>query len=192
MNKVRLSHRSPFRFRFKDAVIIEQEPSSSPPLPPASRPSPPHPSPKETKQKISAPSSTKRRGRFIELKKITKTSSSNVTSRKIVNVTLINDTLGSSLVRRTSGLKDFIHKFDVVPPKSKRVVIDNVSSTETNQDEKITSDHLIDDQQRASTKPIGTPDLLKNVEKDPPTTLTKPILRHLDSSKQTVSFDSTA
>ncbi|CAF4850775.1 unnamed protein product, partial [Rotaria sp. Silwood1] len=51
-----LRHRSPFRFRSKDAVIIEQEPSPPPPPPPP-------PPPKETKQKIPTPSSTKHRGR---------------------------------------------------------------------------------------------------------------------------------
>ncbi|CAF2605170.1 unnamed protein product [Rotaria sp. Silwood2] len=182
-----LRHRSPFRFRSKDAVIIEQEPS--PPPPP---PSPPPP-PKETKQKLSVPSSTKHRGRFIELKKTTtKTSSSNAASRKTVNVTPINDTSASSLIRRTSGLKDLIHKFEVVPPKPKRITIDNASLTEINQDEKINSDDSIDDQQRTSTKTIDIPDLLQNVEKEPSTTLTKPILRHSNSNKQTASFDSAA
>ncbi|CAF1045918.1 unnamed protein product [Rotaria sordida] len=192
-----LRHRSPFRFRSKDAIIIEQEPSPPPPPQPSSTP-PPSPPPKEGKQKLSVPSTTKHRGRFIELKKTTttKTSSSNTNSRKNVNITSMNDTSASSLIRRTSGLKDLIHKFEVIPPKPKRITTDNLSSTEISQDEKINSDYSIDDQQqqqqqpRISTKTIDIPDLLQNVEKDSPTMLTKPILRHSNSNKQTASFDS--
>jgi hypothetical protein len=133
-----LRHRSPFRFRSKDAVIIEQE--TSPPPPPPVQP----PTPKETKSKPTSTSSTptKTRGRLIELKKTTtkKSSPSNGTSRKLVNVTPINDTTSSSLVRRASGLKDLIHKFEATPPKPKRITTDNESSTDTNQDEQNNSD----------------------------------------------------
>jgi hypothetical protein len=190
-----LRHRSPFHFRSKDAVIIEQEPS--PPSPP---PPPPVQSTasKETKQKNPPPSSTKNRGRLVELKKTTtttKTSSSNGTPKKIVNVTPIIDTTSSSLVRRTSGLKDLIHKFEATPPKPKRTTTDNLSSTETDQDEQINSNHTDDDQQRSSTnksKTIDIPDLLQNVEKDPSSTSTKPKLRHSNLNKQTGSFESAA
>ncbi|CAF3971616.1 unnamed protein product [Rotaria magnacalcarata] len=206
-----LRHRSPFRFRSKDAVIIEQEPSPPPPTPTQAPPPPPPPPPqptakstssKETKQKASTVTSTKHRGRFIELKKATtKTSSSNGTPKKIVNVTPIIDTPGSSLVRRASGLKDLIHKFEVIPPKPKRVTIDNESSTGVDQDEKINSNHSIDDQHQhrpptltstQKSKTIDIPDLLQNVEKESSSTLTKPILRHSNSSRQTASFDSAA
>jgi hypothetical protein len=188
-----LRHRSPFRFRSKDAVIVEQESSSIPSTPPPPPPLVQPPTPKETKQKVPPPSSTKNRGRLVELKKptttTTKTSASNGTPKKIVNVTPINDTTSSSLVRRTSGLKDLIHKFEATPPKPKRISIDNLSSSETNQDEQIN-----DDQQHQSTKNkskiIDIPDLLQNVEKDPSPKLKKPVLRHSNSNKQTASFES--
>jgi len=184
-----LRHRSPFRFRSKDAVIIEQEPSPTRPPPPAP------PEPKQTKPKPPPPpTSTKQRGRLVELKKITKPTSSNGgTPKKIVDVTPIIDTPNSTLVRRASGLKDLIHKFDAVPSKAKRTGTDNPSSTETNQDEQINPDLPNDEQQQAvinKSKPSDIPDLLQNVEKDPVTPLTKPILRHSNSCKQTTSFDS--
>ena len=192
-----LRHRSPFHFRSKDAVIIEQEPSPPPPPPPI--PPAQTPPPKETKQKVVVPPSTKPRSRLVELQKIPrKASSSYNTSRKTVNVTPITDTTGSSLVRRTSGLKDLIHKFETVPPKPKRFTTDNLSSNRVNQDEKISSDHLNGDQRQqtsslASTnksKTIDIPDLLRNVEKDPPTISTQAILRHSNLSRQGTSFDS--
>ncbi len=185
-----LRHRSPFRFRSKDAVIIEQEPSPPPPLsPPPVQP----PAPKEAKQKSLPPTSSKSRGRLVELKKTTpKTSSSNGTPKKIVNVTPIIDPINSSLVRRTSGLKDLIHKFEATPPKPKRASVDNMSSTETNQDEQINF-HLANDDQQAKSKTIDIPDLLQNVEKDSSmTTLSKPLLRHSNSNRQSASFDSSA
>ncbi|CAF3378153.1 unnamed protein product, partial [Rotaria socialis] len=119
----------------------------------------------------------------------------------IVNVTPIIDTPGSSLVRRASGLKDLIHKFEVIPPKPKRATIDNESSTEVDQDEKINLNHSIDDQHQhrpptltstPKSKTIDIPDLLQNVEKESSSTLTKPILRHSNSSRQTASFASAA
>jgi len=187
-----LRHRSPFRFRSKDAVIVEQEsspiPSTPPPPPPLVQP----PTPKETKQKVPPPSSTKTRGRLVELKKstTTKTSPSNGTPKKIVNVTPITDTASSSLVRRSSGLKDLIHKFEATPPKPKRVSIDNLSSSETtNQDEQMNDDHQHQNTTNKS-KIIDIPDLLQNVEKDPSPKLTKPVLRHSNSNKQTDSFES--
>ncbi|CAF1635286.1 unnamed protein product, partial [Adineta ricciae] len=192
-----LRHRSPFRFRSKDAVIVEQEPS-----PPS--PQPRTPEPKATKPKAAAPSSTasapasKTRGRLVELKKVVptpKTSSSNGTSKKIVNVTPIVDPSTTSLVRRTSGLKDLIHRFDTTPSKPKRIVIDNPSATESNPDEYSLSLDLPNDEQVAATnkpKTIDIPDLLQNVEKEPVATLAKPVLKHSNSSKQTTSFDSTA
>jgi hypothetical protein len=191
-----LRHRSPFRFRSKDAVIIEQETSPQRPPPPPSAPAPAQPpppsAPKETKQKHPPPpSSTKQRGRLIELKKTTpKTSSSNGTPKKIVNVTPITDPINSSLVRRTSGLKDLIHKFETTPPKSKRVTLDNLSSTETNQDEQINDDQQQQQNSINKAKIIDIPDLLQNVEKDSSPTLKKPVLRHSNSNKQTASFES--
>lgn len=205
-----LRHRSPFRFRSKDAVIIEQEPSPPPVISPS--PQPPTPQPtltvqsqpqsKETKQKVLPSTATKPRGRFIELKKTTpKTSSSTNTSRKIVNVTPITDTPASSLVRRASGLKDLIHKFEAVPPKPKRTSVDNPSIGLPHQNEQINSDASPDDQQSqqhrvpvltstTKSKTIDIPDLLQNVEKETPTALSKPVLKHSNSSRQTASFDS--
>jgi hypothetical protein len=182
-----LRNRSPFRFRSKDAVIIEHEPSPPPPPPP-----PPPPAPKETKQKVPVPpSSTKQRGRLVELKKTTvKPTSSNGTPRKVVNVIPITDPNPSTLVRRASGLKDLIHKFDTTPAKPKRVGMESVSSIEINQDEPIQSDISNDEQQRTSTKAIDIPDLLQNVEKDPTKLSTRSTLRHSNSSRQTASFDS--
>ncbi len=206
-----LRHRSPFRFRSKDAVIPEQEPSPPPPPPQSSPPSSsiPLPTPKETRQKIPLPiptsTPTKQRGRLVELKKtVPKPSSSNGTSRKNPNTTPTTESTGSTLVRRTSGLKDLIHKFEVTPsdkpPKPKRISADANISTESNQGEQIKkttsySDLPTADQQRtpilASTNKSNTidiPDLLRNVEKDPPTT--KAVLRHSNSSRQATSFDS--
>ncbi|CAF1059346.1 unnamed protein product [Rotaria sordida] len=190
-----LRHRSPFRFRSKDAVIPEQEPSPPPrplqvpPSPVSSTPLPPTGSSKDNHSKIppSAPQS-KQRGRLVELRKTTsKSSSSNGTSRKPVNITPTTEPTASTLVRRTSGLKDLIHKFEATPsdrpPKPKRVSMDanmsNISSIEINQDEQIKKgtsqlDVPNDDQQRVSTlssmnksKTIDIPDLLRNVAKDP-------------------------
>ena len=193
-----LRHRSPFRFRSKDAVIIEQEPAPpSPPPAPAPASAPSASKSKEPKAKVPPPSSTKHRGRLVELKKpTTKPSSSttNGTPRKLVNVTPINDTTGSTLVRRASGLKDLIHKFEATPTKPKRLSNDNASnSTETTQDDQISSDLPADDQQRTSmtkSNTIDIPDLLQNVQKDPSNTVTKLVLRHSNSSRQTASFDS--
>ena len=189
-----LRHRSPFRFRSKDAVIIEQELSPSPP--------PPAPAPKDTKPKVPPASSAKQRGRLVELKKATstsKSSSSNGTSKKLVNVTPITDPTSSSLVRRTSGLKDLIHKFEATPTKPKRVTIDNLSSTDINQDESNAFDPSHDEQLQVAmshstskSKTIDIPDLLQNVEKDSLTTSTKPILRHSNSTRHTASFESAA
>ncbi|CAF2526163.1 unnamed protein product [Rotaria sp. Silwood2] len=224
-----LRHRSPFRFRSKDAVIPEQEPTPPPqsiqvPSSPApSIPLPPTGLSKESRTKVppAAPTSaqTKQRGRLVELRKTTpKSSSSNGTSRKPVNITPTTEPpTGSTLVRRTSGLKDLIHKFEATPsdrpPKPKRVTMDantsNVPSLEASQDEqsKKGTSHLdvpTDEQQCTSTlssinksKTIDIPDLLRNVAKDPTTTMTssstaKAILRHSNSSRQTASFDSTA
>ncbi|UJR09930.1 hypothetical protein I4U23_014152 [Adineta vaga] len=193
-----LRHRSPFRFRSKDAVIVEQEPAPPSPPPPAPTPAPPES--KSTKQKM-PPAATlpKQRGRLVELKKVTPTgktssSNSNGTPKKIVNVTPIVDPSNTSVVRRTSGLKDLIHRFDTTPSKPKRIVIDNPSATESNTDEHSLSLDLSNDEQPIVTnksKTIDIPDLLQNVEKEPVGTLTKPTLRHSNSSKQTTSFDST-
>jgi hypothetical protein len=217
-----LRHRSPFRFRSKDAVIPEQEPSPPPPLSPpsSSKPSVPSPPPKENRQKMPPPAptstQTKHRGRLVELKKATsKPSSSNGTSRKVVSTTPNPEPTGPTLVRRASGLKDLIHKFEIIPsdrpPKPKRAAADvNASTlplTQSNQDvpvKKATSysDLSTDDQHRApmlastdKSKTIDIPDLLRNVEKDPTTTMipasaAKAILRHSNSSRQTSSFDS--
>ncbi len=188
-----LRHRSPFRFRSKDAVIVEQEPSPPPPPPSASPAQPP--ASKEKKSKPPPPSSTKQRGRLVELKKIsTKTSSpssSNGTPKKIVNVTPITDpTNNASLVRRTSGLKDLIHKFEATPPKPKRVSLDNLSPLETNEEESMNSNLSHDDQPNKS-KISDFPDLLQNVEKDPTIpTSSRPTLRHSNSNRLTASFDS--
>jgi hypothetical protein len=219
-----LRHRSPFRFRSKDAVIPEQEPSPPPPIPSpsSSKPSVPLSPPKENSQKIPPPTptstQTKHRGRLVELKKPTpKPSSSNGTSRKAVNTTPNTEPTGQTLVRRTSGLKDLIHKFEITPsdrpPKPKRIATDANTSTlpltQSNQDvevKKATSyfDLSTDNQQRApalvstnKSKTIDIPDLLRNVEKDPTTTIipasaAKAILRHSNSSRQTSSFDSAA
>ena len=189
-----LRHRSPFRFRSKDAVIIEQEPSP-----------PPTAAPKETKPKNALPASvtpTKLRGRLVELKKApSKTTPSNGAARKLVNVTPIPDSNNASLVRRASGLKDLIHKFEATPPKPKRTAVDENSSSEMDQDEAGQLDLPVEDQSQQRTpsmplslstksKTIDIPDLLQNVDKDPANTLSKPILRHSNSSRQTASFDS--
>jgi len=224
-----LRHRSPFRFRSKDAIIPEQEPSPPPPSQPtpmstsqiASVPLPTPNTSKESKKKASAsaptPTSTqtKNRGRLVELKKpIPKSSSSNGTSSKGLDTTPSTESTGSTLMRRTSGLKDLIHKFDVTSDKnskSKRVATDaktlNVSATESKEDEQVLqithyTDSSSDDQQQQQqtatlpslnkSKTIDIPDLLRNVEKDPTTAATKAIFRHSNSSRQTASFDSTA
>lgn len=231
-----LRHRSPFRFRSKDAVIPEQEPS--PPPPPIPEPIPPRApvasvptttAPKETRSKLPPPAptstQTKHRGRLVELRKTTpKSSSSNGTSKKSGNTPTPTTTepapSGSTLVRRASGLKDLIHKFEVTPSdrssKTKRTSVDgntsNAPSTETNQDEKNRkgtnqSDPSNHDQQGVPqvnstnrTKAADIPDLLRNVAKDPMITTTtitnttvtnKNVLRHSNSSRQTASFDST-
>jgi len=219
-----LRNRSPFRFRSKDAVIPEQEPSPPPPSPPVVSPPssaslPAASAPKENRQKIPPPAptstQTKHRGRLVELKKSTpKSSSSNGTSRKDVNPTPTPNTesTGSTLIRKTSGLKDLIHKFEVTPSdrpsKPKRATADANTTTESNQDEQVKkstsySDLPVHDQQRApalastnKSKTIDIPDLLQNVEKDPIKTTTlsssaKAILRHSNLNKQTASFDST-
>ena len=226
-----LRHRSPFRFRSKDAIIPEQEPSPPPqptPVPSSSSPPPSVPPPassasKENRPKLPPPAptsaQTKQRGRLVELKKpIPKTS--NNTSRKSSNTTPSTESTGSTLVRRPSGLKDLIHKFDSTtsdrPPKPKRVTVDsdssNVPSNESSQNEQIKkstsfSDLQPDNQQRGpplmstnKSKTIDIPDLLQNVQKEPKTvtpiplqpiiTITKPLLRHSSSSRQTASFDS--
>ena len=185
-----LRHRSPFRFRSKDAVIAEKDPPAPPPPPPP-------PAPKEKKAKPPSTSSNKSRGRLVELKKIpTKAPSSNGTPKKIVNVTPIIEPVNASLVRRASGLKDLIHKFEATPPKPKRVSLDDPSAIDTQHDETVISNPLSDDQQIILDNPsktIDIPDLLQNVEKD--STLTpssKPVLRHSNSNRLTASFDSTA
>lgn len=197
-----LRHRSPFRFRSKDAVIIEQEPSPPPPPPP---PPPPSSAQKESKQKNPPPASTtptKLRGRLVELKKApSKSSPSNGTARKLVNVTPIPDINAASLARRASGLKDLIHKFEATPPKPKRTGADGNPLPATDQDESMQFDLPVEDQQQQRTasmplslsiksKTIDIPDLLQNVDKDPTTTMSRPILRHSNSSRQTASFDS--
>lgn len=184
-----LRHRSPFRFRSKDAVIAEKEP----PAPPA-----PAPAPKEKKAKPPSTSSNKQRGRLVELKKTPaksspSSSSSNGTPKKIVNVTPITEPVNASLVRRASGLKDLIHKFEATPPKPKRISLDDSSGIDTQQDETIISNPLNDDSFDNPLKTIDIPDLLQNVEKD--STLapsSKPVLRHSNSNRLTASFDSTA
>ncbi|UJR36172.1 hypothetical protein I4U23_028906 [Adineta vaga] len=240
-----LRHRSPFRFRSKDAVIPEQEPSPPPPPPPQSAaqpgsmpssqmilttsPSPPATTTttttsatntsKDTKKKLPPPAPTttaqsKQRGRLVELKKPTSKSSAapNGTSRKETNPTTNTEPTGPSLVRRTSGLKDLIHKFDGSSDKtskSKRntsettsVATDSVN-IQSKTDEQIKSntnnvENPTDDQQQASShssidksKIIDFPDLLRNVDKDPTMSATKAIFRHSNSSRQTMSFDST-
>ncbi|CAF3266020.1 unnamed protein product [Rotaria socialis] len=219
-----LRHRSPFRFRSKDAIIPEQEPSPSPqspapsekvlvsPVPSATLP------PKETRGKVlpPAPTQPKQRGRLVELRKTTSKSSPNTTSRKGVNSnptpTSEPTTSGSTLVRRASGLKDLIHKFEATPSdrpaKPKRVTIESSTSNATSRDisqddqsKKGTSqlDVPNDDPQRLpinKSKSIDMPDLLRNVSKDTTTTVTtttttKAILRHSNSNRQTASFDST-
>ncbi|CAF1362039.1 unnamed protein product [Adineta steineri] len=200
-----LRHRSPFRFRSKETVIIEQDSSSPPPPspPPPPPPPPPQSKPPETKEnkaKLPPPVASKQRGRLVELKKTTpKTSATNGTPKKLVNVTPIVDPSSSTLVRRASGLKDLIHRFEATPSKSKRATTDNPSSTETNQDDQsLTHDPSNDEQQQQQqtsankSKTIDIPDLLQNVEKEPISTSTKPILRHSNSCKQTTSFDSIA
>ena len=211
-----LRHRSPFRFRSKDAVILEQEPSPPPPptpvVPPSST-SVSQPAPKEARQKIPPPAPTKQRGRLVELKKTTpKSTSSNGASRKPANPTPTTEPTGSTLVRRASGLKDLIHKFEVTPsdrpPKPKRTAMESgsstVPSTESNQEEQVKksmsySDLPTDDHTRApslvatnKSKTIDIPDLLRNVDKDPmgASSTAKAILRHSNSSRQTTSFDS--
>ncbi|CAF3784029.1 unnamed protein product [Adineta steineri] len=213
-----LRHRSPFRFRSKDAVIPEQEPSPPPPPPPSdpiptttqtlpvSLPS--SNAPKDNKKKLPPPASTsttvqpKHRGRLVELKKTTsKTSSSNGTSNKDPNA----EPTGSTLVRRTSGLKDLIHKFDVTSDKaskSKKPTSD-MNITESKQDEQVrqtatNTDNSFDSYRRPpnlsstdKSKTIDIPDLLRNVEKDPTSSTAKAIFRHSNSSRQTTSFDST-
>jgi len=161
-----LRHRSPFRFRSKDAVIVEKEVSPTPPPPP---PTPAAPPPAVEKAKVVATSTpTKSRGRLVELKKVT--TKPNGTSKKIVNVTPIID---PTIARRGSGLKDLIHKFDAPPVKPKRLTDDEPNVEET-----------------IRTQTIDIPDLLQNVDKDTSMNLTKPILRHSNSSRQTSSFDS--
>ena len=214
-----LRNRSPFRFRSKDAVIPEQEPSPPPPptpvIPPpsASAPPPPPPVPKETRSKVPPTAPTKQRGRLVELKKTTpKSSSSNGASRKEPATTTTTpaptESTGSTLVRRTSGLKDLIHKFEITPsdrpPKSKRTEQDSAESTEQVKKSTSYSDLPVDDQQRASkllsinkSDTIDIPDLLRNVDKDPSNPLSsgaaaKAILRHSNSNRQTTSFDSAA
>jgi len=189
-----LRHRSPFRFRSKDAVIIEQEPSPPPPPPPAS--STPAPTPasssqaksttKESKSKVSSTTnSSKQRGRLVELKK-TPASKSTSTPKKLVNVTPITDpSNATTLNRRAAGLKDLIHKFDVTPPKPKRVSLDNLSSSELNHHDQINEQNNLT---------IDIPDLLQNVEKDPPSQSqpqSKPTLKHSNSNRQNASFEST-
>ena len=194
-----LRHRSPFRFRSKDAVIVEQESPAPPAQPPASIPTP-----KEKKSKPPSASSSKSRGVLVELKKTpSKSSSSNGTPKKIVNVTPITEpTTNPSLVRRASGLKDLIHKFEATPPKPKRASVDDSSATDAHQDELVISNLSTDDQQQQQTnfdhlpKTIDIPDLLQNVEKESAlassSSSSKPVLRHSNSNRLTASFDSTA
>ncbi|CAF4452190.1 unnamed protein product, partial [Adineta steineri] len=142
-----------------------------PPPPPPSKPT----ETKENKAKLPPPVASKQRGRLVELKKTTpKTSATNGTPKKLVNVTPIVDPSGSTLVRRASGLKDLIHRFEATPSKSKRTTTDNPSSTETNQDDQsLTHDPSNDEQQQQQqtsankSKTIDIPDLLQNVEKEP-------------------------
>ena len=183
-----LRHRSPFRFRSKDAVIIEQE--ASPPPPPPAQP----PASKEKKTKP-LPLSNKQRGRLVELKKTpTKPPPSNGTPKKIVNVTPIIDPANASLTRKATGLKDLIHKFDATPSKPKRVSLDNLSPPDINQEEAMTCSLPTDDQPEdltSKSKTIDIPDLLQNVEKDSTiATSSKPVLRHSNSARLTASFDS--
>ena len=219
-----LRHRSPFRFRSKDAVIVEQEPSPPPP-PPVSLPSTPSVSSstaaaaggsKEVRAKVlPAATATKTRGRLVELKKPTpKPSTPNGSSRKTANPPASPEPTGSTLLRRASGLKDLIHKFEPTPSsgKPKRVTIEvntsQFSSTEYNTDDPMRkatsySDLHLDDQSPrtpalnavAKSKTIDIPDLLRNVERDPPSASagvpTRSTLRHSNSSRQTTSFDST-
>ena len=167
-----LRHRSPFHFRSKDAVIVEKEVSPIPPPPPP-------PPPAEKVKPVATSTPTKQRGRLVELKKVQ--SKPNGTSKKAVNVTPIVE---PSSARRGSGLKDLIHRFDTTPAKGKRSTQD-----ELNLDESLQSTaSLNDDEQR--TKTIDIPDLLQNVDKDTSMHLSKPILRHSNSSRQTASFDS--
>jgi hypothetical protein len=221
-----LRHRSPFRFRSKDAVIPEQDSSPPPPEPvptpqmPPVQPPPPPPvssAPKDTKKKPppAAPTTTiqpKPRGRLVELKKAApKSSPSNGAPRKETTTAPNTEPSGSSLVRKTSGLKDLIHKFDVSTDKtskSKRTGSDGGGaasvpiSAESKQDEQVlptinivdtSSDEPLRPPVVSSTeksKAIDIPDLLRNVEKDPSLTTSKAILRHSNSSRQTMSFDS--
>ena len=179
-----LRHRSPFRFRSKDAVIAEQEPSPPPPLPPPPPPPAPAPTSKEVKSKNPPAATKKTRGRLVELKKPTTT---NGTNKKSVNVTAINEpTAGSSsLVRRASGLKDLIHKFEATPPKPKRTNQETNESNVTSVDETQVQPEIL-------SKLIDIPDLLQNVEKDSNSNFSKPTLRHSNSARQTASFDSTS
>jgi len=194
-----LRHRSPFRFRSKDAVIPEQEPSPPPPVPPTPPPPPAQAEakPKETsRSKIPPPPPTKQRGRLVELKKtVPKPASTTNTTRK---TNAPAESTGSSLVRRTSGLKDLIHKFEITPSdrsnKSKRT-----STESTNQDEQqkpplppppiITTTDVSSD---PVSTPVDIPDLLRNVDKESaPLQPPRPTLKHSNSSRQTTSFDST-
>ena len=180
-----LRHRSPFRFRSKDAVIVEQDTSPPPPPPPVVK-EPKHRNPPPPPASTAQP---KQRGRLVELKKsTTKTATSNGTARKLVNVTPITETGASSLVRRTSGLKDLIHRFEATPAKPKRVAVDNLSDTQPDEPTPTTDEPS----QAAANKgqAIDIPDLLQNVEKDATTNLNKSLLRHSNSSRQTSSFDS--
>ena len=216
-----LRHRSPFRFRSKDAAIPEQEPSAPPSVPASPLSAPSRSSTTTTKEKspkvlppVPTSTQTKHRGRLVELRKTApKSSSSNGTTGKSVNATSNTQSTGSTLVRKTSGLKDLIHKFEATPSdrssKFKRAAIGanlpTVTSSELNQNEqsKKRSSHLdlsMNDQQRVATltstnksKATDIPDLLQNVAKDPTTTTkTKSTLKHSNSIRQTASFDSTA
>ena len=207
-----LRHRSPFRFRSKDAVIIEQEPS---PPPATIEPVTSAPSSKENQKKPVSVAPAKVRGRLVELKKVTpkNSSTSNGSSRKTVSSPSTNESSGSTLFRRASGLKDLIHKFEPTPTtdrnsKTKRVTIEtNDNESMTNEDRNVqksppsprtTTEHIQDSQQNRTgllttmnkSKTADIPDLLRNVEKEPVTS-SRPILKHSNSSRQTTSFDST-
>ena len=204
-----LRHRSPFRFRSKDAVIIEQEPSP----PPAPEPTP-APAQKEPRAKVT-PAATKGRGRLVELKKVTPKSSGSTNGSSKAKATTSESPIppsGSTLLRRASGLKDLIHKFEPTSSsdrskQGKRVTIDPNSTGSTTSPESSSVDanmpksqSFVDapvDESPARTsmtkaKTIDIPDLLRNVEKERTvsSSTARGTLKHSNSSRQTTSFDS--
>ncbi|CAF0888580.1 unnamed protein product, partial [Didymodactylos carnosus] len=197
-----LRHRSPFRFRSKDAIITEQDLPS--PIAETAHETSPEPKSLPSSKSKATITVTKNK-RLVELKPPSTITAPNL---KPVSKTKISTTNGttntktrqkdetdeqrhssnSSLLRRTSGLKDLIHKFEKSedgskPAKPKRVTID-INVKECDQQTTLVkkavsysdlqnggNDEQQDERRRAppltnKAKTIDIPDLLRNVEKE--------------------------